>query len=97
MLESGPFWMNFNNPSREEMSDITNAFNLHPLTSEDIQVCYIFIILTGDTREKCEVFNNYYFVVIRTLNHDTGSKTFLDPITVYIVIFKECVLSVICN
>lgn len=86
-LESGPFWMNFCNPDAEEMDNISKAFQLHPLTSEDIR--------TPDTREKCEVFANYYFVVIRTFDHDAFSENFMCPITMYIVIFKQCVISVL--
>jgi magnesium transporter len=95
MLESGPFWMNFCNPSSNEMKSISKAFGLHPLTSEDIMVLLCITIKTPDTREKCEVFSNYYFVVVRTFEHDNTRAEYLMPIVVYIVIFKQCVLSVL--
>lgn len=57
LLESSIFWFNFCSPTSEEMDNISRAFGLHPLTNEDIQ--------TSDTRQKVEVFENYYFVVQR--------------------------------
>jgi hypothetical protein len=57
ILTTSPFWIDIAAPTHQEMSLIAKVFNLHPLTTEDIQ--------TPDTREKCEVFQRYYFVVIR--------------------------------
>ncbi|KAI8926859.1 hypothetical protein BC831DRAFT_399320 [Entophlyctis helioformis] len=85
LLKSGPFWLDVCDPTRQEMMSISRAFNIHPLTDEDIQ--------TPDTREKCEVFKNYYFVVIRTFEQDQSSPDFMQPITVFIVIFRECIVS----
>ncbi|KAJ3406284.1 CorA metal ion transporter [Chytridiales sp. JEL 0842] len=85
VLESGPFWLDVCNPSNEEMHMFTRVFGIHPLTTEDI--------LTSDTREKCEVFPNYYFITIRSFDGDEYSMTYLHPINVYIVVFRECVLS----
>ena len=56
-LTTCPFWIDIASPTHQEMAAISKVFNLHPLTTEDIQ--------TPDTREKCEVFQRYYFVVIR--------------------------------
>jgi hypothetical protein len=86
VLESGVFWINFHQPSLQEIDDISRAFNIHPLTKEDIQ--------TPDTREKCEVFQNYYFVVIKSFEGDIFKSTYLSAIPVYIVIFASFVLSV---
>ncbi|KAI8914332.1 hypothetical protein EDD86DRAFT_244544 [Gorgonomyces haynaldii] len=85
LLESGPFWLNFCEPTEQEMEAISAAFGIHPLTNEDIQ--------TPDTREKCEVFPNYYFVVIRSFDQDSFSATYLQPVPVFICIFRECVIS----
>ncbi|KAK5669128.1 hypothetical protein BDV3_003320 [Batrachochytrium dendrobatidis] len=85
ILEDGPFWLDVCQPTPTEMFNISRAFGIHPLTDEDIQ--------TPDTREKCEVFNNYYFVVIRSFEQDHASSRFMAPIPVYIVIFRECVIS----
>lgn len=39
------------------------------------------------------MFANYYFVVIRTFEPDIFSSKHLQPVTFYIVIFKQCVIS----
>ncbi|GMM28066.1 putative Mg(2+) transporter [Martiniozyma asiatica (nom. inval.)] len=49
-----PFWLDVLNPTDEEMKVLARTFNIHPLTTEDI--------IMGETREKVEVFGNYYFV-----------------------------------
>ncbi|KAH9276473.1 hypothetical protein BSLG_007950 [Batrachochytrium salamandrivorans] len=85
ILEEGPFWLDVCQPTSAEMASISRAFGIHPLTSEDIQ--------TPDTREKCEVFNKYYFIVIRSFEQDHASAKFMAPIPVYIVVFRECVIS----
>ena len=93
-LTSDPFWIDVSSPTVSEMNEISRLFGLHPLTNEDIQ--------TPDTREKCEVFSKYFFVVIRLFLHlirtfdpDQYRATFLQPISYYIVIFEECILSVL--
>lgn len=86
VLGSGMFWIDVLNPTQLEMNQLSNLFGLHPLTSEDIQ--------TEDTREKCEVFSNYSFIVIKSFEADEGKINYLSPISVFIVIFEECVLTV---
>ncbi|KAJ3347139.1 CorA metal ion transporter [Kappamyces sp. JEL0680] len=85
VLTEGTFWIDVSCPTAQEMDDISQVFGLHPLTNEDIQ--------TPDTREKCEVFSKYYFVVIRSFEQDQYKPTFLQPITVYIIIFDECIIT----
>ena len=86
ILTQAPFWIDVCQPTTEEMNMFTRIFGIHPLTTEDIQ--------TDDTREKCEVFPNYYFISYRTFDADQFSPGFLQPIHMFIVVFKECVLSV---
>ncbi|KAJ3137895.1 CorA metal ion transporter [Physocladia obscura] len=85
ILRAGPFWIDVCCPTADEMNTLTRLFKIHPLTTEDIQ--------TEDTREKCEAFPNYYFITIRTFDSDQYSSSYMMPINVYIVVFKECVLS----
>ena len=73
MLSNSSFWIDVAAPTHLEMAEISQVFNLHPLTTEDI--------LTPDTREKCEVFSRYYFVVIRSFEQDQYKPSFLSPIT----------------
>ncbi|KAJ3286779.1 CorA metal ion transporter [Rhizoclosmatium sp. JEL0117] len=85
ILRAGPFWLDVCNPTPEEMSTLARVFRIHPLTTEDIQ--------TEETREKCETFPGYYFITIRSFDADAYSMTYMQPINVYIVVFRECVLS----
>lgn len=61
-------------------------FGIHPLTTEDIQM--------EEAREKIELFRNYYFVCFRSFDQDPYSPTHLDPINIYVVVFREGTLSV---
>ncbi|KAG7908795.1 hypothetical protein KL925_000606 [Ogataea polymorpha] len=49
-----PFWLDVLNPTEEEMKVLSKAFSIHPLTTEDI--------FMGETREKVELFRDYYLV-----------------------------------
>lgn len=69
-----------------QKSSYAQLFNIHPLTTEDIQ--------THDTREKCEVFPNYFFVCIKTFVQDELSENYLRSILFFILVFKECVITV---
>ncbi|SCU93872.1 LANO_0E05028g1_1 [Lachancea nothofagi CBS 11611] len=79
------WWLDCVCPTDEEMRCISKAFGLHPLTAEDIRM--------QETREKVELFKSYYFVCFHTFEGDHESEEFLEPINVYIVIFKEGVLT----
>ncbi|KAJ3266222.1 CorA metal ion transporter [Chytriomyces hyalinus] len=85
ILQAGTFWLDVCNPTAEEMNTLTRLFKIHPLSAEDI--------MTEETREKCEAFPNYYFIAIRTFDSDQFSATYMQPINVYIIVFRECVLS----
>lgn len=58
--EPAPFWLNVMNPTEEEMKVLSKAFGIHPLTTEDI--------FLGETREKVELFRNYYLVCFRSID-----------------------------
>lgn len=51
---SPPFWLDILDPLEEEMKVLSKTFGLHPLTTEDIYL--------GETREKVELFRQYYFI-----------------------------------
>ncbi|KAJ3037700.1 CorA metal ion transporter [Rhizophlyctis rosea] len=85
ILRSGPFWIDVTDPTHAEMVMFSRIFGIHPLTTEDIQI--------QDTREKCEMFVNYYFICIRTFDQNQYSLSYMQPINVYMVVFKECILS----
>jgi magnesium transporter len=62
------------------------AFGIHPLTTEDIQM--------EETREKIELFRNYYLVCFRSFDQDPYSPTYLEPLNMYVIVFREGTLSV---
>ena len=62
------------------------VFSIHPLTTEDIQM--------EETREKIELFRNYYFISFRSFEQDNLSPTYLEPLNMYIIVFREGILSV---
>lgn len=70
----------------DEMRVLSKCFGIHPLTAEDIQM--------EETREKIELFRNYYLVCFRSFDQDQYSPTYLEPINYYIVVFREGILSV---
>ena len=79
------FWLDVLSPTEAEMKVIQRAFGIHPLTAEDI--------LMQEAREKVELFRNYYFVNYRTFEQDVNSADYLEPVDMYIVVFREGVIS----
>lgn len=67
------------------MKVIQKTFGIHPLTSEDIMM--------EEQREKVELFRHYYFVNYRSFDQDEHSETHLDPVNMYVVVFREGVIS----
>jgi hypothetical protein len=82
----GIWWLDISKPTAEEVKMLANAFSIHPLTSEDIK--------TGESHEKLEVFNNYYFVLFRSFNKIwKAGKYVLEPCSVYMIVFPQGILS----
>ncbi|MCJ1355630.1 MAG: CorA metal ion transporter [Icmadophila ericetorum] len=79
------FWLDVLSPTEAEMRVISKTFGIHPLTAEDI--------LMQEAREKVELFRNYYFVNYRTFEQDVNSADYLEPINMYVVVFREGVIS----
>lgn len=79
------WWLDVFCPTEEEMKVISKAFGIHPLTAEDIMV--------QEAREKVELFRHYYFVNYRTFDQDVNSENFLEAVNMYVVVFREGVLS----
>ncbi|KAH8885099.1 cora-domain-containing protein [Thozetella sp. PMI_491] len=79
------WWLDILSPTEAEMKVLSKAFGIHPLTAEDIMV--------QEQREKVELFRNYYFVNYRSFDQDQTSENFLEPVNMYVVVFREGVLS----
>ena len=79
------FWLDALCPTDAEMRVIAKAFGIHALTAEDIMM--------QEAREKVELFRNYYFINYRTFEQDPNSDNYLEPVNMYVVVFREGVLS----
>lgn len=84
--DGGVWWLDVLNPTEAEVSALSRAFSIHPLTTEDI--------LTQESREKVELFKQYYFVCFRTFYQlEKDSERFMEPVNFYMVVFRDGVLS----
>ena len=79
------FWLDVLSPTDQEMRVLSKAFGIHALTAEDI--------MTQEAREKVELFRNYYFVSYRTFEQDATSEDYLEEVNMYIVVFREGIIS----
>ncbi|KAL0074589.1 hypothetical protein J3Q64DRAFT_1416854 [Phycomyces blakesleeanus] len=85
LVETSNWWINMMSPTDDEMRSLGKLFRIHPLTTEDIQA--------QESREKCEIFQNYIFINYRTFESDYVSPNYLEPINFYILLFKNGVLT----
>ncbi|KAM0751667.1 cora-domain-containing protein [Meredithblackwellia eburnea MCA 4105] len=83
--EANTWWLDIMCPTDAEMKVLGKVFGIHPLTIEDI--------LMEEAREKIELFRNYYFVCFRSFEQDPYSPTYLEPLNMYIIVFREGTLS----
>lgn len=79
------WWLDVLSPTEAEMRVLSKAFGIHPLTAEDIMV--------QEQREKVELFRHYYFVNYRSFDQDANSEDYLEPVNMYVVVFREGVIS----
>lgn len=80
------FWLDVLSPTETEMKVLAKTFGIHQLTVEDI--------LMQEPREKVELFQSYYFVNYRSFEQDENSEEYMEPVNMYVVVFKEGVISV---
>ncbi|KAI0751123.1 cora-domain-containing protein [Daedaleopsis nitida] len=83
--DGNTWWLDVFAPTDEEMRLLSKVFSIHPLTTEDIQM--------EETREKIELFRNYYLVCFRGFDQDPYSPTHLEPLNMYIIVFRDGILS----
>ncbi|ANZ76142.1 BA75_03330T0 [Komagataella pastoris] len=79
-IAEATWWLDCICPTDNEMKVLAKAFGIHPLTAEDIRM--------QERREKVELFKNYYFVCFHSVETDPESEDFLEPINIYIVVFR---------
>lgn len=84
---SGVWWLDIQNPTKEELECFQRAFGIHRLTTEDI--------VTQEAREKVELFHQYYFVCFRSFFQiDEKHEDYMEPVNVYMVVFREGIITV---
>ena len=79
------FWLDVLSPTDQEMRVLCRAFGIHALTSEDIMM--------QEAREKVELFRNYYFINYRTFEQDPNSEDYLEPVNMYVCVFRHGILT----
>lgn len=79
------WWLDVYSPTQRELELLSKAFGIHPLTTEDIWL--------QEEREKVELFRNYYFITYQSFDQDSKSDNFMEPLMMYIVVFREGVIS----
>lgn len=69
------FWLDVSRPSNDDLIALFHRFRIHPLTLEDIQLL--------DNREKCEIFEEYLFMCVRTCNdiRNRADQASLGPVS----------------
>ncbi|KAL2014658.1 hypothetical protein VTN00DRAFT_2183 [Thermoascus crustaceus] len=82
----GVWWLDATDPTDEDIDVLSKAFSIHPLTSEDIK--------TRETREKIELFKDYYFLSFCMPQRPDKTNNYILPaVNLYAVVFREGVLS----
>ena len=84
-VDGGVWWMDVKNPTEAELFAFQRAFGIHRLTTEDI--------IMQEAREKVELFKQYYFVCFRSFQMDKAKEDYMDPVNVYMVVFREGILT----
>lgn len=79
------WWLDVLQPTEDELRVLGKAFGIHQLTIEDINI--------SEEREKVELFQTYYFVNYRSFEQDTTSEDYMEPVNIYMVVFRDCVLT----
>ncbi|CAH0043387.1 unnamed protein product [Clonostachys solani] len=80
------WWLNCNNPTKEEVQGLCQAFGIHPLTVEDI--------ITREAREKIELVSSYYFASFQSFHTvKCGENLEYEGFNMYVIVFREGVLS----
>ncbi|TPX64084.1 hypothetical protein SpCBS45565_g06166 [Spizellomyces sp. 'palustris'] len=82
----GTFWIDFHTPSEHDLDLASKVFSIHPLTIEDI--------CNGDIeREKCDAYNDYLSITVRSVDLCDEAGTDIEPATLSILVYPDCILS----
>eukprot|EP01133_Synstelium_polycarpum_P017511 gene17511-20891_t len=78
-----PCWIDLQSLSDEEIEVMGEELDLHSLTIEEI--------LSNDTPEKCEEFNEYLFIICTELVYSESRNDLVESLF-YIILFKEYIV-----
>ncbi|KAJ3168763.1 CorA metal ion transporter [Geranomyces variabilis] len=94
--EEGNFWIDIHRPSEDELALIAKVFGIHALTLEDM-------IDADIQREKCDAFNEYVSLAVRTIDiyEPAGATppapgvapTTRGPTTMWILVYPSCIIT----
>lgn len=73
------WWLDVYDATEEDVNTVSDAFNIHPLTTEDVAL--------REKREKVEVFRTYYFISFRVLVSDAMAEGYPSSAEFYILVF----------
>ncbi|KJE91002.1 hypothetical protein CAOG_02211 [Capsaspora owczarzaki ATCC 30864] len=79
------FWIDVHKPTKHDMRMMEHVFNLHPLTTEDV--------LSDDTREKLEVYDNYLFICLHSYSLNEMDYSLNDNGLVFVCLFANYVIT----
>lgn len=79
-----PRWVDVQGLETEEMTQMGNMFHIHPLTIEDCTAT--------DTREKMELIQNYYFIVMNELSYKENTNIMQNH-NISIVMFPDLIIT----
>ncbi|KAE8137757.1 hypothetical protein BDV38DRAFT_246188 [Aspergillus pseudotamarii] len=83
---SGLWWLDVTCPSDDDIETLSQIFDIHPLTTEDIKM--------RESREKIELFGRYYFLSLQPARQvEAVDGTRSSSPNVYAIVFREGVLS----
>ncbi|MBU3190108.1 magnesium/cobalt transporter CorA [Clostridium bowmanii] len=74
------YWMDFNNPTEEEISLLSTHFHFHQLSIEDCVFSF--------NNPKLDYYDNYNYFVLNALNQDT-----LDPLEISLFVDNSYIVS----
>lgn len=74
------YWMDFNNPTEEEISLLSTHFHFHQLSIEDCVFSF--------NNPKLDYYDNYNYFVLNALNQDT-----LDPVEISLFVDGKYIVS----
>lgn len=95
------WWLDIRNPGVRDLRLLQEHLRIHPLTAEDIQL--------GESREKCEAYEEYLFISLQLLDEDEfygklhapavlaeknpSPRLLEDSSSCYILIFQNCLVT----